>query len=417
MPEILIYTKDYCPYCRRAKALLQAKGAAYREIDVTHVSALRAEMIERSGRRTVPQIFIGERPVGGFDDLQALDVAGELDPLLGRDAALEVQPEHHRLIILGSGPAGYTAAIYAARAGLQPALITGLEVGGQLTTTTEVENWPGGEVTLQGPDLMERFRAHAERFEVALIRDQIRAADLSGPPFRLEGEAGVYSADSLIVATGATARYLGLESETAFKGRGVSACATCDGFFFRGKPVAVVGGGNTAVEEALFLANIASHVTLVHRRDSLRAEKVLQDRLFAKVAEGRVTILWDHEVEKVLGDEKGVTGLGLRNAVNWDIRTLEVEGVFIAIGHDPNTALFAEQLERAGGYLVTRGGLDGRATETSRRGVFAAGDVADPVYRQAVTSAATGAMAALDAERFLAGLGEQAPSSPLRYAA
>ena len=403
MNEIVIYTKDYCGYCAQAKALLQAKGAAYTEIDVTHDTDLQAEMVERSGRRTVPQIFIGDRHIGGFDDLAALDAAGELDPLLGGDKTSGDHVSHHRLAILGSGPAGYTAAIYAARAGLTPAVITGLEVGGQLTTTTEVENWPGGDVTLQGPELMDRFREHAERFEVSLIGDQIRAVDLSSRPFRLEGETGVYTADSLIVATGAAARYLGLDSETAFKGRGVSACATCDGFFYRDRPVAVVGGGNTAVEEALYLANIASHVTLLHRRDALKAEKILQDRLFAKVADGKVPVLWNHQVADVLGDEAGVTGLRVTDIASSDTRDLDVDGVFVAIGHDPNTGLFAGQLDRDGGYLTTRGGLAGDATETSVPGVFAAGDVADPVYRQAVTSAATGAMAALDAERFLAG--------------
>ena len=417
MTKVVLYTKDYCGFCAQAKALLNSKGAEFTEIDVTHDADLQAEMIERSGRLTVPQIFIDGRHVGGFDDLAALDAAAGLDPLLGRGRNAAEEARHYRVVILGSGPAGYTAAIYAARAGLEPALITGLEIGGQLTTTTEVENWPGGDVTLQGPDLMERFREHAERFEVTLIRDHIQAVDLSGGPFRLTGDGGVYTADSLIVATGATARYLGLASETAFRGRGVSACTTCDGFFFRDKPVAVVGGGNTAVEEALYLANIASHVTLVHRRDTLRAERILQDRLFAKIAEGKVSILWDHEVAEVLGEQAGVTGLRVRHVGNGEVRDLAVDGVFIAIGHDPNTALFAGQLDRDGGYLRTKGGLAGNATETSVSGVFAAGDVADPVYRQAVTSAATGAMAALDAERYLAGLaiGTDAPS--LKHAA
>ena len=417
MGDIVIYTKDYCGFCAQAKALLRAKGAAYSEVDVTHDPDLQALMIERSGRFTVPQIFIDGRHIGGFDDLAALDGAGELDPLLGIAREVREDVRHHRLVILGSGPAGYTAAIYAARAGLTPALITGLEVGGQLTTTTDVENWPGGDVTLQGPELMDRFREHAERFEVALIRDHVDAVDVSRRPFRLRGESGVYTADSLIVATGATARYLGLDSETAFKGRGVSACATCDGFFYRDKPVAVVGGGNTAVEEALYLANIAGHVTLVHRRDTLRAEKILQDRLFAKVAEGKISVLWDHAVDEVLGDDGGVTGLRVRHVATGDTRDLAVHGVFIAIGHDPNTTLFADQLDRDGGYLLTRGGLAGNATETSVPGVFAAGDVADPVYRQAVTSAATGAMAALDAERFLAGLAGNVAELALQHAA
>ena len=415
--DVVIYTKDYCGYCASAKALLTQKGAEFHEIDVTHDTGLQAEMTARSGRRTVPQIFIGDRHVGGFDDLAALDAAGRLDPLLGKANAVNDDAAHHRLVILGSGPAGYTAAIYAARAGLEPAVITGVEIGGQLTTTTEVENWPGGDVTLQGPELMERFREHAERFEVTLIRDHIDAVDLSVRPFRLKGDAGVYTADALIVATGAAARYLGLDSETAFKGRGVSACATCDGFFFRDKPVAVVGGGNTAVEEALYLANIAGHVTLVHRRDALKAEKILQDRLFAKVAEGKVSVLWDHAVDEVLGDASGVTGLHVRHTGTGEPRDLAVDGVFIAIGHDPNTGLFEGQLDRDGGYLTTAGGLAGNATETSVPGVFAAGDVADPVYRQAVTSAATGAMAALDADRYLAGLEAGEAPSPLKTAA
>ncbi len=417
MSEILIYTKDYCGFCAQAKALLNAKGAAFTEIDVTHDADRQAEMIELSGRRTVPQIFIGRRHIGGFDDLAALEAAGKLDPLLGHAKAADNEGRHHRLIILGSGPAGYTAAIYAARAGLKPAVITGLEVGGQLTTTTEVENWPGGDVTLQGPELMERFREHAERFEVTLIRDHIQAVDLSLRPFHLEGEAGVYTADSLIISIGAAARYLGLESETTLKGRGVSACATCDGFFYRDKPVAVVGGGNTAVEEALYLANIASHVTLVHRRNALKAEKILQDRLFAKVAEGKVSILWDHQVDEVLGDEAGVMGLRVRHVGTGETRDLTVDGVFIAIGHTPNTSLFAGQLAMDGGYLRVRGGLAGNATETNIPGVFAAGDVADPVYRQAVTAAATGSMAALDAERHLAALEAKAPSQSIKLAA
>ena len=418
MDEVIAYTKDYCGYCAQAKAMLQAKGVIFTEIDVTEDSALEAEMIERSGRRTVPQVFIDGAHIGGFDDLAALDATGELDRLLAR---AEPEPgatvQHHRLIILGSGPAGYTAAIYAARAGLQPTVITGLEVGGQLTTTTDVENWPGGDVTLQGPALMERFREHAERFDAALIRDHILAVDLSARPFRLQGDAGSYTADSLIIATGASAKYLGLDSEEAFKGRGVSACATCDGFFFRGKPVAVVGGGNTAVEEALHLANLASHVTLVHRRDSLRAEKILQDRLFRKVEEGKVSILWDHEVGEILGNGSGVTGLRVRGDRTGESQDLSVDGVFIAVGHTPNTSLFTGQLAMDGGYLRIQGGLDGNATETTRPGAFAAGDVADPVYRQAVTSAATGAMAALDAERYLAALDAQAPSQPIKLAA
>ncbi len=310
-------------------------------------------------------------------------------------------PRHTRLAILGSGPAGYTAAIYAARANRKPLLITGLEQGGQLMTTTEVDNWPGDVEGLLGPDLMDRMKRHAERFGVELVPDHIASVDLSRRPFALKGESGEYTCDALIIATGASAKYLGLESETRFRGRGVSACATCDGFFYRDQPVAVIGGGNTAVEEALYLANLASHVTLIHRRDRLRAEKILQDRLFALEKEGKVTLLWNHVVDEVLGDDSGVTGVRLR-ATEGD-KTLEVTvpGVFIAVGHSPNTQLFEGQLEMKGGYIQVRTGLAGDATATSIPGVFAAGDVADHVYRQAVTSAGTGCMAALDADRYL----------------
>jgi len=313
-------------------------------------------------------------------------------------------PRHSRLIILGSGPAGYTAAIYAARANRKPLLVTGLEQGGQLMTTTEVDNWPGDVEGLLGPDLMDRMRRHAERFGVEMAPDHIASADLSRRPFLLRGESGKYTCDALVIATGASARYLGLESETKFRGRGVSACATCDGFFYRDQPVAVVGGGNTAVEEALYLANLASHVTLIHRRDRLRAEKILQDRLFALADQGKVTLLWNHVVQEVLGDDSGVTGVRVRNVKDEAPAELEVPGVFIAVGHSPNTQLFEGQLEMKGGYIQVRSGLSGDATATSVPGVFAAGDVADHVYRQAVTSAGTGCMAALDADRYLEGL-------------
>jgi thioredoxin reductase (NADPH) len=309
--------------------------------------------------------------------------------------------KHCRLLILGSGPAGYTAAIYAARANLKPVLIPGLEQGGQLMTTTEVENWPGGDEALQGPPLMENMRLHAERFHTEIIFDHIHTCDLKQRPFRLEGDAGVYTCDALIIATGASAMYLGLPSEEAFRGRGVSGCATCDGFFYRDQPVAVIGGGNTAVEEALYLANIASHVTLVHRRDSLRAEKILQDRLFRKEAEGKVTIAWNNVLEEVLGDDSGVIGMRIKNVTDGSTRELPLQGVFIAIGHKPNTAIFEGQLEMKNGYIKVRSGTDGDATATSVAGIFAAGDVSDHVYRQAVTSAGTGCMAALDAERYL----------------
>lgn len=311
------------------------------------------------------------------------------------------ETRHCRLLILGSGPAGYTAAIYAARANLNPVLITGLEQGGQLMTTTEVENWPGGAADLQGPPLMESMREHAERFNTEIIFDHIHSADLQQRPFRLEGDTGIYTCDALVIATGASAVYLGLPSEEAFKGRGVSACATCDGFFYRDQAVAVIGGGNTAVEEALYLANIAAHVTLVHRRDALRADKILQDRLFKKEAEGVVTIRWDHVLDEVLGDETGVTGIRIRNVKDDSTEEIALQGVFIAIGHKPNTGIFEGQLEMENGYIKTTCGDTGNATATSIAGVFAAGDVADHIYRQAVTSAGTGCMAALDAERYL----------------
>jgi thioredoxin reductase (NADPH) len=314
---------------------------------------------------------------------------------------------HRSLTILGSGPAGYTAAVYAARANRAPLLITGLQEGGQLMTTTEVDNWPGDVHGLLGPALMERMRKHAERFATEIVNDHVHTVDLSRRPYRLVGDAGAYTTDALIIATGASARYLGIPSEELHKGRGVSACATCDGFFFRGQRVAVIGGGNTAVEEALYLANIASHVTLVHRRDRLRAESILQDRLFALQRAGKVDILWNHGVVEVLGDDAGVNGLRVQTSHDGGRhRDLEVTGVFIAIGHTPNTALFDGQLAMRGGYITVRGGLDGGATATSVDGVFAAGDVADHVYRQAITSAGSGCMAALDADRYLERLGE-----------
>ncbi len=309
--------------------------------------------------------------------------------------------QHHRLIILGSGPAGYTAAVYAARANLDPVIITGIEQGGQLMTTTDVDNWPGDVEGLQGPALMERMREHAERFDTKLVNDHINRVDFSGKPLRLFGDNGEYTADALIIATGASAMYLGLDSEEAFKGKGVSACATCDGFFYRGKKVAVIGGGNTAVEEALYLANIAEHVTVVHRRDQFRSEKILADKLKAREAEGKVTIEWFHELEEVLGDDMGVTGMRIRNNQSDETRELALDGVFIAIGHRPNTDIFEGQLEMHGGYIKVKSGSEGDATAASVAGVFAAGDVMDHIYRQAVTSAGTGCMAALDAERYL----------------
>lgn len=309
--------------------------------------------------------------------------------------------KHSRLLILGSGPAGYAAAVYAARANLQPVLITGLAMGGQLTTTTDVDNWPGDAEGVQGPELMERMKRHAERFATEIIFDHIHTAELGAQPFRLSGDASVYTCDALIIATGASARYLGLPSEEAYKGKGVSACATCDGFFYRNKPVAVIGGGNTAVEEALYLANIASHVTVVHRRDKFRSEKILADKLLEKAKTGNVTIEWNHTLDEVLGDGMGVTGMRIKSVTDGRTRDCELEGVFIAIGHSPNTEIFAGQLDMRHGYVQVKSGTEGGATATSVPGVFAAGDVADAIYRQAITSAGSGCMAALDAEKYL----------------
>jgi len=313
------------------------------------------------------------------------------------------ETKHCRLLILGSGPAGYTAAVYAARAGLDPVLVTGIEQGGQLMTTTDVDNWPGDNEGVQGPELMERMRKHAERFDTEVIFDHINTVDLGDRPFTLGGDAATYTCDALVIATGASAMYLGLPSEEKFKGKGVSACATCDGFFYRNQKVAVIGGGNTAVEEALYLSNIAEHVTLVHRRDKLRAEKILQDQLFEKEKAGKVTVEWNHVLDEVLGDDSGVTGVRLKSTQSDATKDLQLLGVFIAIGHKPNTGIFEGQLEMEGGYIKVRSGIEGNATATSVPGVFAAGDVMDHVYRQAVTSAGSGCMAALDAEKFLEG--------------
>lgn len=310
---------------------------------------------------------------------------------------------HHKLIILGSGPAGYSSAVYAARANLNPVIITGLQVGGQLTTTTEIDNWTGGKEGLTGNELMDNMKEHAERFGTQLIYDHIHTADLQNRPFTLTGDNGTYTCDALIIATGATAQYLGLDSETAFMGRGVSACATCDGFFYKNQKVVVIGGGNTAVEEALYLSNIASHVTLIHRRDGLRAEKIMQDQLFEKVKNGNITIEWNSSVTEVVGDDMGVTGVIIQNT-DGTTKQIDAMGMFVAIGHKPNTALFNGQLAMKDGYITVKSGLDGNATATSVDGVFACGDVADHIYRQAITSAGTGCMAALDAEKYLDGL-------------
>ena len=309
--------------------------------------------------------------------------------------------KHCRLLILGSGPAGYTAAVYAARANLEPVVITGMEMGGQLTTTTDVDNWPGDNEGVQGPELMERMKKHAERFGTEVIFDHIHTADLSSRPFKLSGDSKVYTCDALVIATGASAKYLGMESEEAFKGKGVSACATCDGFFYRGQKVAVIGGGNTAVEEALYLANIADHVTVVHRRDQFRSEKILSDRLKERAKNGNVTIEWNNTLDEVLGDKTGVTGIRIKSTADDSTRDIDLAGVFIAIGHSPNTGIFDGQLDMSNGYIKVQSGLTGNATATSVEGVFAAGDVCDQVYKQAVTSAGAGCMAALDAEKYL----------------
>ncbi|MBJ7549990.1 thioredoxin-disulfide reductase [Marinomonas ostreistagni] len=312
--------------------------------------------------------------------------------------------KHAKLMILGSGPAGYTAAVYAARANLNPVMITGMQMGGQLTTTTEVDNWPGDVQGVQGPELMERMRQHAERFETEIVFDHVNKVDLQNRPFRLEGDSGVYTCDALIIATGASAQYLGMESEQKFMGQGVSACATCDGFFYRNQDVAVIGGGNTAVEEALYLANIAKSVTVIHRRDKFRSEKILADKLLDKAENGNVKIEWHSELDEVLGDDAGVTGVRIKNNQTGETKELAVAGLFVAIGHKPNTDIFAGQLDMKDGYLTVQSGTQGNATQTSIEGVFAAGDVSDHIYRQAITSAGTGCMAALDAERFLDGL-------------
>ena len=309
--------------------------------------------------------------------------------------------KHCRLLILGSGPAGYTAAVYAARANLEPVVVTGMEMGGQLTTTTDVDNWPGDNDGVQGPELMERMKKHAERFGTEIIFDHIHTADLSARPFKLSGDSNEYSCDALVIATGASAKYLGMDSEEAFKGKGVSACATCDGFFYRGQKVAVIGGGNTAVEEALYLANIADHVTVVHRRDQFRSEKILSDRLIERSKNGNVTIEWNNTLDEVLGDKTGVTGIRIKSTQDGSTKDIDLAGVFIAIGHSPNTAIFDGQLEMSNGYIMVKSGLGGNATATSIEGVFAAGDVCDQIYKQAVTSAGAGCMAALDAEKYL----------------
>jgi len=395
MVEIVLYGKQTCPYCTLAKSLLTAKGQVWTEIDIEQEPERRTEMIERTGRRTVPQIFIGDRHVGGFDELAALEQAGELDALLERKPGPGGGSERRRVVIVGSGPAGYTAAIYAARAELEPVVVAGLQFGGQLMLTTDVENYPGFPDGVTGPAMMEMFQKQAERFGTRVWLEDAVRIDVSKRPFRVETAERSFDADALILAMGASAKWLGLDSETRLQNKGVSACATCDGALFRGKPMAVVGGGDTALEEALFLTRFATKVTLIHRRSDLRASKIMQERARANP---KIEFAWNSAVEEVLGDEF-VTGVRLRDVKTDEIRSLPIEALFVAIGHQPNTALVRGQiaLDPVGYIQVERG-----TTRTSVEGVFACGDAMDPVYRQAITAAGTGCMAAIDAERWLA---------------
>ena len=395
MVPILMYTKNVCPYCTMAKRLLTEKGQTWTEINIETEPGKREEMIRRTGLKTVPQIFIGDRHIGGYDDLAALEARGERDPLLGRKTGGGGPAERRRVVIVGSGPAGYTAAIYAARAQLEPVVVAGLQFGGQLMLTTEVENYPGFPEGVTGPEMMELFQKQAERFGTKVFLEDATRIDVSRRPFRVETAERSFQADALILAMGASAKWLGLESETRLQNKGVSACATCDGALFRGKPMAVVGGGDTALEEALFLTRFATKVTLIHRRDTLRASKIMQERARANT---KIEFAWNSAVEEVLGDEF-VTGLRLRDVKTEERRTLPVEALFVAIGHQPNTNLVKGQLNLDPvGYVKVEKGT----TRTSVEGVFACGDAMDPVYRQAVTAAGTGCMAAIDAERWLA---------------
>jgi thioredoxin reductase (NADPH) len=396
MAQIVMYTKSWCPYCDRAKSLLSQKGQTWQEIDVEAQPEKRDEMISRAGRTTVPQIFIGDVHVGGFDDLAALERAGKLDALLGTGKRAERPAERVKLVIIGSGPAGYTAAIYAGRAELAPVMLAGLQFGGQLMLTTEVENYPGFPEGISGPEMMERFQKQAERFGTRILQEDAMRIDFSKRPFRVESESAAFLADAVIVATGASAKWIGLPSEQAFMNRGVSACATCDGALFRGKPIAVVGGGDTAMEEALFLTRYASpKVTVIHRRDELRASKIMRERA---LKHDKIEFLWDSAVEEVLGGDY-VTGLRVRNLKTGALSELKTEALFVAIGHKPNTELFRDVLEMDDvGYLKVERG----SSRTNVEGVFACGDAMDPTYRQAVTAAGTGCMAAIDAERWLA---------------
>jgi len=398
MASITIYSKETCPYCDSAKRLLASKGQTWTEIDVEAEPSQLDEMIERSGHRTVPQIWIGERHIGGFDELAALDRAGELDELLGLRAGATTPAEHVRLLIIGSGPAGWTAALYAARAELQPVVVAGLMAGGQLMLTTDVENYPGFPEGISGHEMMERFQAQAERFGTRVFQEDATRIDLSRLPFRVETSERAFTADAVILATGASAMWLGIDSEQRLMNRGVSACATCDGALYKGKAMAVVGGGDTAMEEALFLTRFAPEVTVIHRRDELRASKIMQERA---TRNAKIRFLWDSEVDEVLGHDF-VTGLRVRNLKTGAKTELPVEALFVAIGHKPNTDLVAEQIALDGaGYIKVESG----SSRTSVEGVFACGDATDPTYRQAITAAGTGCMAAIDAEHWLAAQG------------
>lgn len=401
MPAITLYTKQTCPYCDMAKRLLASKGQTWTEIDIEAEPARRTEMIERSRRKTVPQIWIGERHVGGFDDLAALDRAGELDALLGVSApSADAPAEHVRLVIVGSGPAGWTAALYAARAELAPVVVAGLMAGGQLMLTTEVENYPGFAEAIAGPELMDRFQKQAERFGARMFQEDATHIDLSKRPFRVETSERAFTADAVILALGASAKWLGIESEQRLMNRGVSACATCDGALYKGKPMAVVGGGDTAMEEALFLTRFAPEVTVIHRRDELRASKIMAERALKNE---KIRFLWNSEVEEVLGSDF-TSGVRVRNLVTGETTRLDVEALFVAIGHQPNTALVRDQVASDEvGYIKVEPG----SSRTSIEGVFACGDATDPTYRQAVTAAGTGCMAAIDAERWLAAQGHE----------
>jgi thioredoxin reductase (NADPH) len=403
MPQITMYSKSWCPYCDRAKHLLREKGQTWTEIDIEEQPEKRTEMVQRSKRTTVPQIFIGDRHVGGFDDLAALEHAGELDALLGTEkkhAAGSKPPEHVRLLIVGSGPAGYTAAIYAARAELAPVMLAGLTFGGQLMLTTEVENYPGFPDGVTGPVMMEHFQRQAERFGARILFEDATKIDLSQRPFRVETDDQAFLADAVVIATGASAKWLGIESEKRLTNKGVSACATCDGALFRGKAMAVVGGGDTAMEEALFLTRFAPKVSLIHRRSEFRASKIMVDRVRANE---KIELVLDSEVDEILGGDF-VTSVRVKNVKTGAKREIPVEALFVAIGHKPNTDLFRGQLEMDDvGYLKVEPG----SSRTAIEGVFACGDVADPTYRQAVTAAGTGCMAAIDAERWLAAQGHE----------